>query len=554
MKTIPVQKLENSVQKFKENIASIGLSSVAQDAVESYIEGLRREISESISTENKPVNDKLKEIFRDFTYYPGIVLAFDRSHKVVFQNKPILAKANIVGQRLEDILQFLDNPGLINEISQVWELGEVHKVSMINPVNLKMINVHLNRYQVEKEFFLLAFLEGINLPDNNAVIPAAQESRLQNNTTIIDKYRLIANSISDIFFILDRDLKFTFVAPSIERTLDYSYNELVGRGFDVLIPEWSGNTLKKNLDTVLALRPDISEPQRFTIQLSGKYGRLNWYEVQITGIYDAKSNLQGFNGVCRDITERLKYEEALRLAKKKAEESDRLKSAFLANMSHEIRTPLNGIIGFSTMLTNKYMPDEKKERYADYIISSSKQLLTLISDIIDISKIEAGQLSIFKTQIDIRKILKELDETISFERDRLEKYHVDIELKYPVTEELIFVSDEIRLKQVMINLLSNALKFTNEGKIRYGCELVNRSEIKFFVKDSGSGIPQNLQKTVFERFRQGEADRSAKVAGTGLGLAISKGLIGLMDGQIGVKSQKGLGSEFYFTLPYTKEF
>jgi PAS domain S-box-containing protein len=374
----------------------------------------------------------------------------------------------------------------------------------------------------------------------------------RKKTTLINEYKIIANSISDIFFILDSELNFTFVTPSVDRILQYTYNELIGRSFDILIPEWSGNTLKKNVETVLALKSDISEPKRFTIQLSGKYGNLNWYEVQITGISDANNSIQGFNGVCRDITERLKYEEALRLAKKKAEESDMLKSAFLANMSHEIRTPLNGIIGFSTMLTNEHVPEDKKNLYADYIVSSSKQLLTLISDIIDISKIEAGQLSVFNTEVDIIKLLKELFETISFEKERLEKNDIEIKLILPELDQILCISDEVRLKQVLINMLSNALKFTNSGKVEFGCEFIDSKKIKFYVKDSGPGIPPSLQKVIFDRFRQGDVDMKAKIAGTGIGLAISKGIIELMNGYIGVNSKLGFGSEFYFELPFNK--
>lgn len=379
------------------------------------------------------------------------------------------------------------------------------------------------------------------------------KSHNNRHSTNIKKYRLIANNLTDIFFILDKDLKFTFLAPSIERVLQYRYTELVGREFDVLVPEWSGNTLAKNLDSVKRLEPDMSNPPKFTIQLSGKYGHLNWYEVQVTGMFDNKSALKGYNGVGRNVTERLKHEEALQLAKRKAEESDNLKSAFLANMSHEIRTPLNGIIGFSSLLNNKQLPEEKKERYAEYIISSSKQLLSLISDIIDISKIEASQLSLFKTQVNLKNVLNELRDTNTFEEERLQKDQVELVLSTPNFDGLTIMTDEIRLKQVLINLLSNAFKFTSKGTVEFGYKIQDDKDIRFFVKDSGTGISINLQRAIFERFRQGDVDRQAQIAGTGLGLAISKGLVELLGGIIGVKSQEGIGSEFYFVLPFKKE-
>lgn len=366
---------------------------------------------------------------------------------------------------------------------------------------------------------------------------------------LLDRYRLIANNLSDIFFVVDKELNFTFIAPSIEKVLQYTYNELLGKGFDELVPKWSGNTLQKNLNRVLERKPKLTSPERFTVQLSSKHGHLSWYEIQIAGVFSPDNELTGYSGTCRDITERLKYEEALQKAKLKAEESDQLKSAFLANMSHEIRTPLNGIIGFSNLLSNENLSVDKKNWYTGIINSSSKQLLALISDIIDISKIEAGQLDIVYTKVLLKKVFAELEETIKIEKQRLKKPSIQVNYLLPESEESdgLYI-DEIRLKQVLINFLSNALKFTESGTITAGYERQG-NKFRFFVKDSGPGISSALTSTIFERFRQGDVDGPAKIAGTGLGLAISKGLIELMGGEIGVNSQVGKGAEFYFVLP-----
>jgi PAS domain S-box-containing protein len=388
-----------------------------------------------------------------------------------------------------------------------------------------------------------------NEKKNNCYETRSSQTDVNPVASLVDKYKGIANSISDIFFMLDNDLKFTFITPSIEHILDYRYSELIGKGFDMLIPQWSGNTLEKNLKNVLQTKPDIREPHKFTIQLSGKYGSLKWYEVQVTGIFNSFHEIQGYNGICRDITERLKYEEALRQAKQKAEESDKLKSVFLANMSHEIRTPLNGIIGFSTMLNNKSLPENKKEKYSQYIVSSSKQLLSLINDIIDISKIEAEQLNIIKTKVDLNKLFNELHEISEIERNRLERTAVELQMNIPKHQSIIVATDEMRLRQVMLNLLSNALKFTIKGQIEFGYKPGNDNVICFYVKDTGIGIPRNIQKAVFERFRQGNIDNNVKISGTGLGLAISKGIVELLGGKIGVISEENEGSEFYFDLP-----
>jgi PAS domain S-box-containing protein len=240
--------------------------------------------------------------------------------------------------------------------------------SIIEQHSVLIDELHLNKQIHDKILSIFSdfakTIENTLLPTNvsNYEVKSENSSSETNQfsgtaiKTFADKYKGIANSVSDIFFMLDNGLKFTFITPSIEQILEYQYTELIGEGFDILVPQWSGNTLKKNLDSIKSTRPDTNEPHKFTIQLSGKYGNLKWYEVQITGVFNQFNELKGYNGICRDITERLKYEEALRQAKTKAEESDKLKSVFLANMSHEIRTPLNGIIGFSTMLDQKNLP------------------------------------------------------------------------------------------------------------------------------------------------------------------------------------------------------
>lgn len=378
----------------------------------------------------------------------------------------------------------------------------------------------------------------------------ALEKKDESLEELINKYRLVANNISDIFFVLDKDLKFTFIAPSIATVLNYSYSELLGKGFDELVPKWSGNTLQKNLQKVLEVKPGIDKHERFTIQLSSKFGLLNWYEVQIAGIYSAEGVVEGYSGTCRDITERIKYEEALCRAKVKAEESDQLKSAFLANMSHEIRTPLNGIVGFSNMLTNDGLSDEKRKRYASVVVASSKQLLTLINDIIDVSKMEANQLAIVNSKVDVHRVMVELQEVVDMEKDRLGKGHLAVDFNLPSDlSNIAILADEVRLKQVLINFVSNALKFTKEGFVTIGCNVLDNGMLRFFVRDTGSGITPEFKKSVFERFCQGDGDGAAKKAGTGLGLAISKGLVELMGGEIGVQSELGKGSEFFFTLP-----
>ena len=237
-------------------------------------------------------------------------------------------------------------------------------------------------------------------------------------------------------------------------------------------------------------------------------------------------------------------------AQEKAEEADRLKTAFLANMSHEIRTPLNAIIGFSELLKDTDLTEEDKELYIKHITSSGKSLLNLINDIIDISKIEAGQLSISKEDCDVNSILNELFATFQTELNRQGKSNVELKLDLAFKSgDFVLQTDPFRLQQVITNLLSNACKFTDEGFIEFGYRPEPNDKILFFVKDTGTGIPEDKLEIVFERFRQVADKNSSKRKGTGLGLAISKKLINLLGGEIWLDSHLGEGSTFYFTIP-----
>lgn len=237
-------------------------------------------------------------------------------------------------------------------------------------------------------------------------------------------------------------------------------------------------------------------------------------------------------------------------AKRMAEESNRLKSAFLANMSHEIRTPMNGIIGFANLLKNKLnLPKEKVEQYVDIINSNSGLLLKLINDIIDISKIESNQLEIKNTTCDLKKLMEELHLMYSSEKAKLGKDEINLSHTSSDEREAMVLVDIERLKQVMINLLDNALKFTMEGSIEFGYE-VREQMLYFFVKDTGIGIERSKVALIFDRFRQVVETSSRVYGGTGLGLAICKGIIKKIGGEIGVESELDKGTLFWFTIPY----
>jgi len=239
----------------------------------------------------------------------------------------------------------------------------------------------------------------------------------------------------------------------------------------------------------------------------------------------------------------------LREAKEKAEESDRLKTAFLANMSHEIRTPMNSIIGFSELLSDDEITKEEKDNYVAHINIAGNSLLNLINDILDIAKIEAGQITIIQSDCNINVLFNELYLTFTQQKEKLDKKELTIIYNDQPSKQHTINTDPQRLKQIMTNLLGNALKFTEKGFIEFGFDLVSADKYMFFVKDTGIGISPENQQLIFKRFSQVDGSHTRNYGGTGLGLSISKNLVELMGGKLWVDSVQGKGSTFYFTLP-----
>jgi PAS domain S-box-containing protein len=249
--------------------------------------------------------------------------------------------------------------------------------------------------------------------------------------------------------------------------------------------------------------------------------------------------------------QRKKAEQAIKAAKEKAEESDRLKTAFLANMSHEIRTPMNGILGFAELLDDNSLTQERRREFISVISSSSKQLLTVINDIIDISKIESGQLIISNVRFNLNELMHKVLMTFDNIKINAGKPQLKLLLEEGLSDhESNVICDDVRLSQVLYNLLGNALKFTSVGFVKLGYRL-EQGNLVFYVQDSGKGIPNDKQHFIFDRFRQVEESNTRQFGGTGLGLSISRGLVELMGGSLWVKSEENTGSTFYFTIPGT---
>ena len=282
-----------------------------------------------------------------------------------------------------------------------------------------------------------------------------------------------------------------------------------------------------------------------------KNGDLFWESAVISPIMDVTGDIAFFLAIKEDITEKKKMIEDLINAKEKAEENDRLKSAFLANISHEIRTPMNGILGFADLLKDPDISGEDQKEYISIIEKSGARMLNIINDIVDISKIESGQVKVSLSETNINE---QIEYIFSFFKPMVEQRGILFSVKNSLqANEANIYTDQEKLYVILSNLIKNALKFTKEGSIEIGYNLSTiskQAELIFYIKDTGIGIFPEKLNIIFERFRQGEESNSRNYEGAGLGLSISKAYVEMLGGKIWVESENGKGSTFYFTLPY----
>jgi len=360
------------------------------------------------------------------------------------------------------------------------------------------------------------------------------------------------DSANDAILLLDKDFKIKLWNLAAIKIFGYGRKEVIDEVvFSNIFPVNYRSFLEQYRQQIFEKNADKSQGVTFELSAKRKNGDTIPVELSMSGTYVKKEAF--LIVIIKDITLRKETEKSLLAAKEKAEESDNLKTAFLSNMSHEIRTPMNAIVGFSQLLNNPNFDQDKKDVFVEQININSESLLKLIEDIIYISKIEAGKVEITKTECLINKLLKELHTSFIEHKRRMDKEHLNLELKLGLDEpDLIIHTDPQRLKQVITNLLGNALKFTEEGTVEFGYTVKNDGFLQFYVKDTGMGIKKEKLSYVFDRFTKVSATKTKLYGGTGLGLSITKHLVEHLGGKIKVDSIENKGSLFVFTHPYEK--
>jgi len=336
-----------------------------------------------------------------------------------------------------------------------------------------------------------------------------------------------------------------FINPSFTSLTGYSLTDAIHKNFLEMKVEYnSGNNVIKAMESVKK-----GEVWKGEIHLQNKNGEHFWVIASFSPIFNRAGIVSHCVLSMEDITLRKEYEKELLLSKTKAEESDRLKSAFLSNLSHEIRTPLNAIIGFSSLLTDSDLSVAEKKNLSDVLYKNSNDLLKIIENLIEISEIETGQLVIKKSECRLNKLMHDLQDT--FLADDYKGKQVKLNVRTEVrSEDFTILTDPLRVKQVLMSLLSNASKFTERGFIEFGYAFKDESTLMFYVIDTGIGIEPDKQKYIFNPFRQVDDSNTRKFGGMGLGLAISKHIVEKLGGKIWLTSIPGSGTTFYFTIPY----
>ncbi len=366
------------------------------------------------------------------------------------------------------------------------------------------------------------------------------------NETIQKLSQSIEQSPSSIV-ITDLNGDIEYVNPKFTEITGYTAAEVIGNNPRILKSGETPDEYYKDIwDTI-----SMGEIWRGEFHNRKKNGELYWEWATMTSIKNESGKITNYIAIKEDISLRKQMEADLIIAKNKAEESDRLKSAFLANMSHEIRTPLNSIIGFSELLSDTHFDIEQKDEFIQHIIDNGNSLLTIISDIMDFSKMEAGQITFREKTIPINKFLSGINEEYIH---KFKSKELNLIFEIPNTDEEIFLYTDIdRLRQIFNNLISNALKFTSKGSVTVGYEIKDEM-IHFHVRDTGIGIPVQYHDRIFVRFNQVESSNTRIYGGNGLGLAITRALVEKMDGKIWIESEPEKGSTFSFMLPVQKKY
>jgi len=359
-----------------------------------------------------------------------------------------------------------------------------------------------------------------------------------------ERFRKLVENSTDALALFSRTGEILDAGPSSERVLGYRPDQLIGcSGFDLVHPE----DLERTRECLAKAADNPRSPMPLECRVRKAQGDWIWVEAFVTNLLDEPS-VGAMVSNFRDVSERRRAEEETRRAMVAAEAANRAKSEFLANMSHEIRTPMNGVLGMTDLLLDTPLSAEQRD-YASLVKSSADSLLTVINEILDFSKVEAGKLELEPMEFQLWDAVE-----LAIKMLAVRAHEKGLELTFEIGSEVprLVIGDPSRLRQIITNLIGNAIKFTERGQVAFKAAVdsiaSDRVEMHFSVRDTGIGIPEDKQKSIFEPFSQADGSTARKFGGTGLGLTISARLAEMMGGKIWVESEEKRGSTFHFTV------
>ena len=508
------------------------------------VEGVIRDITERIKAEDdyRKSEEKMRTL-ADFTYNWEFWLGPDG--KMVYMSP---SSERITGYSADE---FIKNPNLLVEITHPDDLesfkDHLNKEKESDNVlefdyrivtrqnKVKWINHVCQKVYGDDGRYLGRRASSKDITDRKIA-----EEELRNSE---ERFKALFYEAPDAIIVQNYSGVIIDANPAAYRLYRVEKDTFIGKSIFDFVPEENRDEFKEDFSKWI--KGKLESKRSMIISSNGETVPVEIHSSRIQ--YSGKEALM-FN--IRDITAIVESEKKLKEAKENAEQADMLKSVFLANMSHEIRTPMNAIIGFSEILSDEELSKAEREEFIRYITQGGNTLMNLIEDIIDITKIEAGKIKINLTECNVSDLMDELYATFLKIKNSNGKKSLELRLNKPVIErDFSFSTDQSRIRQVLSNLLGNALKFTDEGYIEFGFTIEDRNYIIFYVKDTGIGIPEEKQKLIFERFGQVEEVQEKGMKGTGLGLAISKKLAELLGGDLTVESVEGEGSVFKLILP-----
>ena len=365
------------------------------------------------------------------------------------------------------------------------------------------------------------------------------------------RFRSLTRLSSAWYWEQDADLRFIDTLSRSEERAGLTPQQHLGfRRWELPHTEPVGLTWQEHRATLEAQLPFHD----LLLRRTAPDGRVYYVEVSGAPIHDIDGTFTGYHGLARDVTQRVEADATLRDAKREADSASAAKSRFLANMSHEIRTPMNGLLGMAGLLLDEPLPPQQRER-VQLLVDSGRTLLVIINDILDFSKIEAGELRIERIAFALHDAIEQL---VRMYAVQAQAKSLPLQIEFDAPRPMVLVGDPGRLKQILGNLLANAVKFTQRGKVTLRVTPSDvdtsgpspRTTLRVEVEDSGIGIPKGVAEHLFQPFSQADASTTRRFGGTGLGLVISKHLVELMGGRIGLESEPGRGSLFWVELPF----